>query len=384
MKSHLILFYLVFFTPLIVAGQKKSKKTAAQTILSVPMTSKHWSFQESKVEFLTHKNVPALKIQQGGGLAVLKNLNFSNGIIEFDAEPMDAAAAPFVSVYFRFQNEEESECFYLRVGRAENNKRNDAVQYAPFIKGVNIWDMLGHFQGPAHLNNKDWNHIKLVVSGLQLRAYVNDMINPALEIPYLEGDSKQGTLALEGFAAFANLTIKPDAVEGLPSVKGVDLTNHDANYIRHWFVNKPVPLPLGRELFSENFPGAETVWDSIHAERNGLINLTRKFGVGNRQFIWLKANLRAAKDQRKKIDFGFSDEVWVFLNKQMVYVDKNLYLQGMRKTPNGRCSIENASFTIPLKAGDNELLIGVANDFYGWGIIARLESLDDIEIVSRE
>lgn len=68
------------------------------------------------------------------------------------------------------------------------------------------------------------------------------------------------------------------------------------------------------------------------------------------------------------------------MNQRTVYVDKNLYLQGMRKTPDGRCSIQNTSFTIPLKAGDNELLIGLANDFYGWGIMTRLESLEGIEI----
>jgi hypothetical protein len=65
-----------------------------------------------------------------------------------------------------------------------------------------------------------------------------------------------------------------------------------------------------------------------------------------------------------------------------VYVDKNLYIQGMRKTPNGRCSIENATVALPLKVGDNELLIGVANDFYGWGIIARLETGEDLEVVT--
>jgi hypothetical protein len=34
---------------------------------------------------------------------------------------------------------------------------------------------------------------------------------------------------------------------------------------------------------------------------------------------------------------------------------------------------------VPLKAGDNELLIGIANDFYGWGLVARLDNLDDIK-----
>ena len=52
----------------------------------------------------------------------------------------------------------------------------------------------------------------------------------------------------------------------------------------------------------------------------------------------------------------------------------------MRKIPDGRISVENAQFELPLKAGDNELLIGVANNFYGWGVIARLESMDGIMV----
>jgi hypothetical protein len=35
---------------------------------------------------------------------------------------------------------------------------------------------------------------------------------------------------------------------------------------------------------------------------------------------------------------------------------------------------------LPLKEGDNEVLVGLANDFYGWGLIARLENLEGLQI----
>jgi len=35
----------------------------------------------------------------------------------------------------------------------------------------------------------------------------------------------------------------------------------------------------------------------------------------------------------------------------------------MAKQPQGRCSIENTTVEVPLKEGENELLIGVANFF---------------------
>jgi hypothetical protein len=108
----------------------------------------------------------------------------------------------------------------------------------------------------------------------------------------------------------------------------------------------------------------------------GLVNLTRKFGRSNpRRFVWLKTTVNAATAQTKKLQLGFSDEVWVLVNGRALYTDKNWYTHPIRKEPAGRCSIENTSFSVPLQAGDNTILIGVANDFYGWGIIARLDDL---------
>jgi hypothetical protein len=369
---------LLFCPVFLLKAQKKSRSEPSKQIA---MMAEYWEVKTGKVEFVQYKNVPIIKLQPDAGLAIVKGLDFINGTIEFDAEPLDAATAPFVTCYFRLTSDGESEVFYLRLGREENHKRNDAVQYAPLIKTVNLWDMLPQYQGPAVLENRNWNHIKIIVSGAQMRAYVNDMNRPALEVPFLESNSSHGSIAFEGLAAFANLVIKTDIVEGLPANKGVDLTDHDANYVRKWFVTQPAILESGRELTQQDFPIADAIWEPLSAERNGLINLTRKFGVENRRYVWLKTTIQSASELQKRIQLGFSDEVWVFVNRRLIYVDKNLYLQGMRKTPNGRCSIENSSFNFSLKPGDNEILIGVANDFYGWGIIARIESLDGIELL---
>jgi hypothetical protein len=47
--------------------------------------------------------------------------------------------------------------------------------------------------------------------------------------------------------------------------------------------------------------------------------------------------------------------------------------------PKSRCTIENASIKLPLNEGENEILIGLANYFYGWGIIARLDDMNGIK-----
>ena len=118
------------------------------------------------------------------------------------------------------------------------------------------------------------------------------------------------------------------------------------------------------------------------AERKGMINLSRKFGGGSvvpRRVVWLKTTIKATEAQKNVMQLGFSDEVWVFVNGQMVYIDKNDYRQPpMRKYPDGRLSVQNGKFNLNLKQGDNEIVIAVANDFYGWGIIARLENTEGL------
>jgi hypothetical protein len=80
------------------------------------------------------------------------------------------------------------------------------------------------------------------------------------------------------------------------------------------------------------------------------------------------------------LSLGFTNEVWVFLNGQYLYIDKNFYDEPSMKLPRARVSIENCSFNLPLKAGANELLIGVGNDFFGWGIVARLDETTGVKI----
>jgi hypothetical protein len=360
-------------------AQRKSNKPPVQRDISIPMVADRWAFQEGKVEFLKSDNSTSLKILPGAGQVVLKDFEFSDGTIEFDATPTDVNAF-FVGIYFRRQDAQEGECFYLRVGKKDSHKQNDAVQYAPVIKNVLLWDLMGHYQAPAKVNNTAPNHIRLVIAGAQMRVYVNDDQKPALEIPRLEGSTTKGSISLEGTAIFSNLVIKPDITNGLSPNEGADLTNHDANYIRGWSVTEPLDLPPGREITGEELPKENAKWSPVSAERRGLVNLTRLYGkTDQRRYIWLKATIVADADQKNKLSLGFSDDVWVIINRRLLYTDKNWYQHPIRKSPAGRISTENTSFALPLKSGDNELLICVTNDFYGWGIIARLESMEGVE-----
>jgi hypothetical protein len=370
MKSVRLLFLFVLAATAAFAQKGK--------LIKVPLTADKWTFAPGKVEFGPEKGVLAMKILPGAGKVVAKDFDFANGTIEFDYQPINPVFAFF---YFRFKDATESECFYFRTGYAGNPLAGDAVQYMPIIKGTSFWDMLAHYQTNATFTRDNWNHVKLVVNGSQLRVYVNSPTRPTLEVERMEGNTTNGTFAFDGEALVANLVVKPGETEGLLPTPGSDPTAYDPRYIRSWAVSEPIQTPAKVDFSYDFLPSPTTNWQVVEAERRGLVNLTRNFGKSNgRRLAWLKVKIKSATAQKKKVDLGFSDEVWVFVNGKLAYLDKNLYAQPTMKEPKGRISTENTSFELPLKEGDNEVLVGLANDFFGWGLIARLEDLEGLQI----
>jgi hypothetical protein len=132
-------------------------------------------------------------------------------------------------------------------------------------------------------------------------------------------------------------------------------------------------------------PDASQDWRWLGAERGGLVNLSRQLGLPTgrklRAVAWLKTSVDSNKSQSKHVSIGWSREIWVFVNGKQVFADKNLYQPPTaRKTPDGRLSLENGSFDLPLQKGKNEIVVALANDFYGWGIEMRLDDLKGVKL----
>jgi len=381
MKKVLVLFCV--FASTLLQGQKEIK---------IKMAPKAWEHDSEKVEFITHRSVAAVRSKTDEGIDIrLKNQEFTNGTIEFDVE---FTGRGFPGIGFRAsENSGNSELFYVRCFGTVNPLSRYTLQYATVIDGINMWDMTDEYQGPATIYDNRWNHIKLVVSGRQMKVYVNDMDKVALHVPALEGDMASGGIYLTGNVIYANLTITPNATEGLADEAGYDPTYSDTRFLKNWMVSSAKDFPFNADIMKgiPRNPGVaidstwlnNSSWKPITVERRGMVNLTRLYGAAKkeeRRVTWLKTQITSETDQMRRLKLGFSDEVWVFINGAPLYVDKNYYGSPGMKAPRGRCTIENSEITVPLKKGGNELLIGVANNFFGWGITARLDSTDGLQL----
>ena len=359
-----------------------SRARAAEPI-TIAMTADHWQAKEN-AEFLRQLGFFHGLMRLNSGDGALKGITFSDGTIEFDVNTIGRGAP---GIAFRQQDEKNFELVYLRPDPNCPAFRA-CIQYAPETHGVLLWDFFPQYENRAPLRENGWNHIKMVVSGRRMRVFVNDATSPTLEVGKLEGDAMTGGLRLQGPGTFANMVISPGAVEGLPPEPARDPSDVDPGLVRNWRLSPFSALPNGKDPMYDEMPSASEAWKSIRTERGGLANLSREYGVPlhepNRAVAWLKTTISSDRKQAKTVDIGWTREVWVFVNGKLVYADKNLFdSEAARKAPDGRCSLENGAFTLPLEAGDNEVAVALANNFFGWGLMLRLADPDGVHLAAK-
>lgn len=161
----------------------------------------------------------------GGGIALLKNSAFKDGVIEVELAGSPTAgsfggARGFVGVAFRVQSGvARYECIYLRPtnGRADDMaRRNHSTQYASEPEWP--WDRLrkespGIYESYVDLEPGVWTRYKIAVKGTRAELYVHGATQPCLIIKDLKLGEVTGGIALwvgpGTDAHFANLKVTP-------------------------------------------------------------------------------------------------------------------------------------------------------------------------------
>lgn len=360
--------------------------------IQVPLAAGLWQVT-GDVQFTRKEGFPLGIMTLAGAdptlSAILKGFSFGNGTIEFDTKSVGKDGE--VNVAFR-KTGASTETFYVRVS-PDCPASQDCLQYTPLTHSRRMWDMYIQYQRPAPFVDDRWNHIKMVISGRRMNVYVNRESTPSLSVGRLQGDALVGGFSLQGSASYANLVVKPGVVEGLSPEPEADPTSSDQRYLRTWDMAPPTRLAEGAEPTIADVPSTSVAWATTHAEDGGLINLARHSDAHlddhtKPLIAWLKTTVQSDHDQTQHVSIGFLREVWVFVDGKLVYADKNCYhVAAQRKDPDGRLSIENGSFDLPLHKGANHVVVAIRSntpdmqDRYGWGVEMRLHDLNGVTTV---
>ncbi len=366
-------------------GQARAEQTRA-----IPFTAERWR-ADGAVAFEHVEGFPNGRLSLGEGSAALKDMVFADGTVEYDAK---LEADGFAAIRFRVAGPQSAEILYLRPD-TDCPAANDCVQYVPKVHGVWPWEMYPEYQAAAPVRVGAWNHVKLVISGRRMKVFINGAASPTLSVGELEGDAAQGGLELAGPGEFANLTVAPGATEGLAPTPSADPTAGDGRLVRHWRVSPPATLAYGVAPTLAQMPGDPASWRSIASERGGLVNLSRLYGSpsgpSTGSVAWLTTGIESDRDRLEHVSFGFLHEAWVFVNGRAVFSGENLYYPDTKRlAPDGRISLGNSTFALPLRKGRNQVavalnnILGVGHVHYGWGLEMRLDDLDGVALLGSD
>jgi hypothetical protein len=378
-------FALCSLALLIVAGAVHSQ--TAQT-LSVPPESPRWEFdgKAKPAEYLGRKC-----IMLDGGSAGLKDFEMRDGVIDVDvATP---AKRGFFGIQFRSSADGlNAEWVYLR---QHKSGLPDAMQYTPVLNTGLNWQIYNGpgFTGAVDIPRDVWFHLRLEIVGAQAKLYVGNLDKPALVMSDLKSGVQKGQIALAdliGETYFSNFEIRtaPDAPweRHLPPMPRDTLTK--------WSIS-PSFDALTRNLERPLSPAesAAIQWQDVEAEPPGFVVLYRYRQAPHpkvsfqgdfskrlepqpgTQVLYAKTTIDSDREQVKKLEIGYSDEVTVFLNGQILYRGRSA--QGFRDPGFlGIVNPENDAVYLPLKKGSNELMLALSELGGGWGFICRLVEVE--------
>ena len=163
-----------------------------------------------------------------------------------------------------------------------------------------------------------------------------------------------------------------------------------ANTLTHWSIS-PAYDGLARNL-EKPLTKSESdriQWQDVDAEPPGFVVLYRYRQAPHpivsfqgdfskrldpqpgMKVLYARATINSDRDQVKKLEIGYSDEVSVFLNGKILYRGRSA--QSFRDPGFlGIVNPENDAVYLPLKKGSNELILALSELGGGWGFVCRL------------
>lgn len=208
-----LIFLQVVITCLLLANSAAAQQEVLVPDLSKISDSGKWTAFNRNILFDNHVQMNA---KPGDGLLYLKDLDFSNGKIEFDVKGKEVFQKSFVGIAFHGIDEKTFDAIYFRPFNFKNPQRNShSVQYIS-MPG-NDWEKLRQ-EFPGKYENTvspvpdptDWFHVTVVISYPEVKVFVNNSAEPSLVVNQIS-QQKRGWL---GFwvgngsdGAFKNLKV---------------------------------------------------------------------------------------------------------------------------------------------------------------------------------
>ena len=361
---------LLLVAIVLLAVVATTARAAEPDWVAVPFDAAHWELEGEDTAPATHLGQSALRMHTGG--ATLRGVDLATGSIEYDisfqAEPA------FAGVYFRVDDANNGENFYLRVHK---NGGWDATQYMPVVQGHATWQIYSgtDFGSRETYAIGGWNHIRVEVYDDAADVFING--RRSLRIPQLKATSRHGLVQIDATAArdntsgqiyYANFRYRV-----APNARPADMPAPRAfappGLVRTWQVSDELAVAeADRRAAARDWLGVR--WTSLAVEAHGVADLGRvvakKAGM---HVVVARFEVASAEAATKLLKVGYSDVARIYVNGTLLFEGDNrqyshdpgfLGIVGLHE-----------SIAAPLNAGRNDVAFVVEETSGGWAAQAQ-------------
>lgn len=342
---------------------------------SIPLDSPRWGWAPGAAVATEHLGRACLAFEDAFLIAPLADLELTDGAVELDLCVTGERA--FHGVVWRLEDADNHESFFVRPHQVGNP---DSIQYTPVFQGVSGWQLY-HGEGfgaPIRFPVDEWFTLRVVFAGERAEVYVADLEAPALVIGELKRGVAPGRVGIQvggpglRVAAFryetGPVTLRAPAPPPVTRPVGT---------VPAWWVSEP----FGEEAVRGGAPldPASRTWTWLEAEASGLANLARVNGLTEeRNTVLARATIVSARAQTRALELGFSDRAAVYLNGTPLFRGDDTYRSRDYRFL-GSIGYFDTLF-LPLREGENELVVAVSETFGCWGIQARFPAPEGLSL----
>jgi hypothetical protein len=351
---------------------------AQKETISVDFTSKDWKTFGSEIKDFDSKLTAY--IPNGTGIGYLDSLDFQNGTIECDLySPSDKA---YLGIVFRISSLSNFEYIYFQ---PHTSGKWDAVQYDPIFNRSATWQLYNGtaYQAVANIPTREWFHVKIQVIDDSAKVYLDNNPKQVMSAK-LKHDYASGNIGVCSYhpAYFANL--KVTKLDTVISFKPEQVTASKKTYISNWLISEPYDnydFTIEKPFLNDSIVSK---WQKVNTEENYLMNLNRHFTFSkSKNTVLAKVIINSKKPQKKKLYFGYSDKMRIYLNTETIFSGDNTFHESEKFEDRGYVLDKHQMIELPLEKGDNELILEISEKMFGWGFIAQLEDLKGIEFINQ-
>jgi hypothetical protein len=335
----------------------------------VPFDSGRWRFQAEEQGLEEHLGRKSLRLR--AGIATVADAVLVHGTFEFDL-----ALTPdrgFVGGIWRVRDEENFEWFHVRPHQSGNP---DATQYTPMFNDLSGWQLYHGepYAVAVRLPFDEWFRVRI---RFRAGAAAIEVAGEQLPTVPLKREPAAGSVgvgvggpAAGYFSDFSYSTevageiVPPREPEAMPRA------------VASWAVSDV----FAEEALDTGDPRDGRTWTRLEAEPGGLVDLARVGRLADgANTVLARATIVSDREQTRRLEFGFSDRVRVYLDGRPLYGGDDAYRSRDYRFL-GSIGWFDAVYLPPVE-GPNELVFAVSEEYgFGWGIQARLDSLDGLTL----